>query len=300
MCSLLLCVCVIHSAKLHGLNKSSRKAYLGRIGLNYDPLTLRQVEGQRFHYVLHSRGTDGLVCQKFFTDVFEINSNYLTRARLSSRPSLGRHKDTLKYDALHAWLEGQATFHEYMPDTVGAGRRDPDVDPSEAGGPSIARPKTGVQLPYPNKKEVYEEYKREMLARLDAPVPLGEARPLGPCSISYFRQAWKKKFKHIHLRKHLRFSRCDQCVELRERFGRIENHCPIQHKATQKEFREHINHVKAERTYYHTKREEAARENSDTLSLIFDGADQGSYGQCDEADRRERERARCMASSSMT
>ena len=132
---------------------------------------------------------------------------------------------------------------------------------------------------YPNKKELYDEYARDMLARLAAPVPIGEQPPLPPCTINYFRQVWRTEFKNLHLRKHLRFSRCDVCVELRERFGRIENHCPIKHKATQAEFRAHINHVKAERTYYHKKREEAAKANSDTLSIIFDGADQGSYGE---------------------
>jgi len=231
----------------------------------------------RRKYFVHCAESKGKVCQKFFADVFEINSNYLDNARKNSRPSKGRIKDSPKHDALHHWLQGQEKFHEYMPDTVGAGR-DPTADPAAAGGPSIAR-RQGVQLPYPNKKELYDEYARDMLARLAAPVPIGEQPPLPPCTINYFRQVWRTEFKNLHLRKHLRFSRCDVCVELRERFGRIENHCPIKHKATQAEFRAHINHVKAERTYYHKKREEAAKANSDTLSIIFDGADQGSYGE---------------------
>jgi hypothetical protein len=270
------------SARVRGMNKSDRKAVLCQTVTNFNLSTGRQV--QRTVYTLQHGdlvSCNGKVCQKFFTDVLEINSNYLTRARYNSRPSLGRSKSSPKQIALRHWLERQATFHEYMPDTVGAGRRDPaaDVDPSEAGGPSITRHKNGVQLPYPNKKELYEEYVREMLAGLAAPVPLGEAPPPGPCKINYFRHVWRTDFRHLHLRKHLRFSRCDVCVELRERFGRVENHCPIRHKATQKEFREHINRVKAERTYYHKKREEAAQPNSDVLSIIFDGADQGSYGQ---------------------
>ena len=275
------------------MNRSDRKAQLCHIGVKIDPVTGLQME--RTTYVLHVPGarTSGVVCQKFFIDVLELNSNYLANARRRSRPSLGRLKQSPKHEALHAWLQSQEKFHEYMPDTVGAGRDNPWADPAAAGGPSIAR-RQGVQLPYPNKKELYEEYARDMRARLLEPVPAGESPPLGPCQINYFRHVWKRDFKNLHLRKHLRFSRCDVCVELRDRFGRIENHCPKRHAATQHEFREHINHIKAERTYYHSKREKAAKEHSDVLSLIFDGADQGSYGQCAASCRVVASGTRCV------
>lgn len=280
------------SARTRKLNRSDRKAHLGHIGLKVDPVTGKQVD--RIKYVLNwegMRASSGVVCQQFFIDVFEINSNFVANARKRSRPSMGRLKQSPKREALCSWLGGQEKFHEYMPDTVGAGRsRDnPWADPSEACGPSIAR-RQGVQLPYPNKKELYEEYVRDMLAIQAKAVLLPGVLqlPSSPCTINYFRHVWKKDFKNLHLRKHLRFSRCDVCVELRERFGRLENHCPIRHKATQKEFREHIDFVKEERRYYHEKREAAARVNSDALSIIFDGADQGSYGPCDMRGRIQR------------
>lgn len=207
------------------------------------------------------------VCQRFFIDVLEINSNYCVNANICSVQSLGRDKSGPKSDAVKIWLKEQEEFHEYMPDTVGAGRTK-----------SIAR-QTGVQLPYPSRKEVYEQYALDMNARMEQPVPVGLAPPLPPCLVVYFRHIWRTYFPHLHLRKHLRFSKCDTCVELRTKFGRRENHDPVQYVATRKAFSQHINDVKAERTYYHVKREQAARPGSDSLSIIFDGADQGSYGE---------------------
>jgi hypothetical protein len=100
-------------------------------------------------------------------------------------------------------------------------------------------------------------------------------------SAATFYDVWKKQFNHIKLRKSTRFAKCDKCVELR---GFLHDpshrHDKTAMASAEAELKAHLLDIKKEREYYHAKRREALSNPREVLSIILDGADQGSYGQC--------------------
>jgi hypothetical protein len=245
----------------------------------------------KHHYAVQVGAARHAVCNAFFVDLFQTSKNILTRSMAAGLSERGRPE--YKAQSVQRWFQAMELLHEYQPDTVGAGRTC-DAEPAR-------RPlRTGVLIPYAHKKSVYEHYLEDMLAdpgrRLSS-----EARDLHrdgtgfTARLSTFMEIWKRDFRHIKLRKHSRFAKCDDCVRLRELLraptpgdhrkrgrapGRAKTAGPGQSAAD--EFRLHLSDMKAERLYYHEKRR-AARDNpQDSLSIILDGADQGSYGQCSQ------------------
>jgi hypothetical protein len=232
-----------------------------------DVLTQTDLKQKRYRLPPCESVADSRVCQRFFADVFEINSSFCDPKK--TLESAGRDSPSPKQDAIRQWLGELEQFHEYMPDTVGAGRA------VEHDGESSKR--TGVMIPYPSKLEVWQAYKDDIAKR-----PRMAHTPfITIATMSYFLSTWNFYLPHIKLRKHMRFSKCDTCVELRTKIGAFENRDEKLRLKYRAEFREHLAGMKRERLLYHQKRTEAATFGSDTLSIIFDGADQGAYGECD-------------------
>ena len=215
------------------------------------------------------------ICARFFRDAVGIRSGFTQDAASHSTSSVGRlRRSEPKTDDVRTFFELQQQFHEISPDTVGAGRRAKRGEPDS----EIAR-YNGVQLPYPNRKEVYQEFCDSLTRRL-AENPNQMAMPLlsQPCTLDWFLKIWRNHYPNVFLRKHLRFARCSTCVDLRHQFGRMDGqHDKATHEEVRRLFKHHIADIKSERFYYHHKRNTSAAPNSESLSLIFDGADQGSY-----------------------
>jgi hypothetical protein len=80
---------------------------------------------------------------------------------------------------------------------------------------------------------------------------------------------------NIRLRKHLRFAKCDFCVEKRD--ARAKTLDPKVHEAIRLELNEHYQLIKQERQAYYDKRTKAKMFPEKYLSMIMDGADQSIY-----------------------
>jgi hypothetical protein len=228
----------------------------------------------RFKHVYRLEIVEGellVVCHGFWTDVFQVANEFLARAMTMPLLHLSNRADP-KSQSVHEWLEQMQVLYEFQPDAVGAGRT------SAADGIAPSKRKTGVMLPFAHKRDVYDEYKDEMGQG-------GETASLA-CS-SLFMRIWREQFPHIKLRKHSRFAKCDDCVRLRELLRTPTQEDRRNARRDSKydnpamtEFRLHLQDIKNERRYYHQKRRHAKEFPEDVLSIILDGADQGSYGQC--------------------
>jgi hypothetical protein len=241
--------------------------------------TSTQKDGRWSHsYTLLLKQGKTEVCQKLWTDIYQLDQNFVSRC--AAQPiSVPRNRADLKTQSVVRWLEEMQKMHEHMPDTVGAGRDDAAATPS--------RPRqTGILISFARKIDVYAEYVKDMAEErleMDAACGSRELCMDGTgylASESLFNMVWKSRFRHIKLRKSSRFSKCDTCVRLR---GFLHDPCH-QHdkegiKSAKEELAEHLNDIKTERAEYHRKRREAVKEPNKYLSIILDGADQGSYGQ---------------------
>jgi len=121
-----------------------------------------------------------------------------------------------------------------------------------------------VLLPFANKQSVYEMYTLEKAKNT-------------PVHCSYFFKIWRtsQKVKHIRLRKHLRFAKCDICVDLRERKS-----CTMDKKKLAEIRNEeylHYHFVKSERGGYYYRQQKAINNPQKYLSMIIDGADWYNY-----------------------
>jgi hypothetical protein len=93
-----------------------------------------------------------------------------------------------------------------------------------------------------------------------------------------FMSSWRRHHKHVFLRKHLRFAKCDSCIRFRDLIGDVKNVDEVRRRELRLHFRDHLGDIRRERTCYRTKRSESCQLDSETLSMIFDGADQSAYG----------------------
>jgi hypothetical protein len=121
-----------------------------------------------------------------------------------------------------------------------------------------------VLLPFANRTSVFEIFS----------IDEGKEYNVHP---SYFLATWRTspRTQHIRLRKHLRFAKCDECVDLRERKSRTMDRKLLEQ--IRKEEFEHYQFVKGERGGYYGRRKLAVRRPHEALSLIIDGADWYSY-----------------------
>jgi hypothetical protein len=101
--------------------------------------------------------------------------------------------------------------------------------------------------------------------------------PMVKCSKSWFFHIWRTHIdlKKVVIRKWLRFSKCDECISLREKLGKTRD--PDNIKKIQRQMRDHIDMVKRSRAMYYQRRRLAFEEPDKYLSLIVDGADQAQY-----------------------
>jgi hypothetical protein len=217
------------------------------------------------------------VCQRFWSDVYQVDPNWHSR-RVEKQFQETRNRTDFKTQSVVRWLEEMQKMHEHMPDTVGAGR-----DSAAAA----SRPRqTGVLISFAHKKDVYNEYVKDMREECSKLSRACGARELHMDGTGYvagksvFMQTWKERFKHIKLRKSSRFAKCDTCVELRGFLhDPAHRHMKDKMKEAGEKLQAHLLDIKTERAEYHRKRREAVKEPNKYLSIILDGADQGSYGQ---------------------
>lgn len=230
------------------------------------------------------------VCQQIWADIFQVSSNWLSRrAECPNAVILPRDRPDNKSESVRVWLREMQTMHEHMPDTVGAGRDACEPDSCQPPWGPFKPRQTGILISFARKMDVYAEYAKDMQEQQEKmrmnPCARGTKELLNDgsgvtASDTTFFKIWKTEFRHIKLRKSTRFAKCDECVRLR---GIIHSpalkHDKGQRDAAVQEFQNHLRDFKAERHYYHTKRREAVNNPAEVLSIILDGADQGSYGQ---------------------
>jgi hypothetical protein len=136
-----------------------------------------------------------------------------------------------------------------------------------------------IQLPFASRTAVYEVYVSESQdADFAQLFVLEEGGPPVVASKKYFYHVWAKdeRLRHITVRKYLRFSLCEKCVEyIRRRqhiFGDDER------KRIRADELSHYKEVREERESYYRRRLLAQREPARYMSVIIDGADQAAYG----------------------
>lgn len=137
-----------------------------------------------------------------------------------------------------AWLTDLASYYQ--------------VDPSSEK----------IFLPFYSQRIVWEMYNED--PEVDA-----------PAKRSFFNQVWRENVPHIVIRKWLKFAKCDQCIEFRERRTlMLDAEAKIELQDAE---RLHVRFVKAERYSYYMRRLRAVRFKLEYLSVIVDGADQQAY-----------------------
>ena len=182
------------------------------------------------------------VCASFYHWAYNVSRDQM-RGDLSERIHTTKRRriaDATKQWEIEEWLVDLSKYYQLQPDS------------------------NLVLLPFANRQSVYEIYQVEDGKDTET-------------SASYFFKVWRTspRTSHIRLRKHLRFTKCDKCVELRERKSRtMDNTLLEQIRAEEKA---HYDFIKAERGGYYLRRSQAVKKPEEYLSLIIDGADWYSY-----------------------
>jgi len=187
------------------------------------------------------------VCLSFFCWVYDVSKDQM-RHQLSTRiQPAKRYKvlDSPKQWSVEQWLVDLSQYYQAQPDS--------DV----------------VLLPFANRTSVWQMY---LLDAVES-----KFQTVAAVAKSYFPKCWREsgRTKNIRLRKHLRFTKCDTCVDLRERKGRTMD--PKLLDAIREEEYEHYQFVKEERGGYYNRRNYAVHRPKDAMSVIIDGADWYNY-----------------------
>ena len=128
-----------------------------------------------------------------------------------------------------------------------------------------------IYLPFPNRECVFDLYCSDMkeICNID---------PTRRCSLTHFRKVWRENIytKDIRIRKWMRFTKCDTCVDLRELHAKTK--CNKRHVNIKTELHRHVLFVRRERDSYYQRRRESVDNPEQVLSIIIDGADQQVYG----------------------
>jgi hypothetical protein len=189
------------------------------------------------------------VCASFFCWAYDVSKDQMRR-QLSDRLQYSkrvRQVSAPKQWTVEQWLVDLSKYYQLQPD-------------SET-----------VLLPFANRASVYDMF------RMDASVDENDLKGAEAIHKSYFCRIWRssERTKHIRLRKHLRFTKCDTCVNLRERKTRTMDR-KLLDKIREEEYA-HYQFIKQERGGYYLRRKFATRLPLEVLSIIIDGADWYSY-----------------------
>ena len=123
-----------------------------------------------------------------------------------------------------------------------------------------------IHLPHGNKKELYFNF-------------IADTRVFIPnftCAYNYFVQVWKAIFPKVKLRKHSRFTLCDDCVKFKEQIN--SSMSESNKKIIRDEYYKHKSFIKMEKYSYYTKRYMATTYPNKCVSIIIDGSDMANYG----------------------
>ncbi len=240
----------------------SRRQHTGEDGLRTwrleSPKSMQALVIKSRAVTIETQGLDLVpVCVDFLVYALGISRNKLTQPTVPSphfqtkMPGrMDRDREPSKNALVMFWLLQLASFYLH--------------DPAH----------NQIILPFADRKTVYDMYLQDMKedeehARLFAPG--------GCCSKSTFYRTWAtdEACKYVKVRKTLRFSLCDQCVdfiETRQKILTKEQHAAVKAK-------EHAHHmfVRAERGEYYRRRQQAVNHPDSSFSIILDAADQSAF-----------------------
>lgn len=185
------------------------------------------------------------VCRKFFTWAGGLSNKFVSEVHVlpKSRDS-GPRRVRSKEAIIVSWLLDLKASYEQSPDS--------DL----------------TFLPFVNRRTV--------LGLLEDEVERCRPRP-GKSMYSYFCKVWRgnETTNKLKLRKHLRFAKCNDCVEFRER--RADTRDPREIAGIQQQVAAHHREVKQERSAYYERQALAENHPESYLSIICDGADQSDH-----------------------
>ncbi len=201
------------------------------------------------------------VCKDFFMWVLQVSNNKLYQPTVESQTysttmNIARNPILHDYsvdDSVQNWLVNFAQAHLH----------DPSKDQR-------------IILSIPARKLVYEAYENDFKLGAHFYFPQKKGEYFLP-SLSYFMRCWRTnpRLKNIVLRKYLRFSLCDDCIDFRER--RRYATTDEERRLIKTQESTHYLFVHEERSTYYIRRNSAIFMKQDYLSLIIDGADQSAY-----------------------
>ena len=197
------------------------------------------------------------VCLRFFAFAMGVSRNFIYQpTRVGPGMQVQRKKRNLtkapqsnKRQSVVAWLVELAKWYQHQPDS--------DL----------------VLLPFSSRSAVFKLYDDDCKA-IDN---FTTAEPLCQCAPSWFKSVWRScpETSKIRLRRHLRFSKCDCCVRIRNEKSKTQD--PDKLKALRLEERKHHVFVMSERLSYYNRKKTACDKPQRALSLIIDGADWQQY-----------------------
>jgi hypothetical protein len=124
------------------------------------------------------------VCIKFFCYAFGITNDFVYRILKNGIHPIPSPHQSQKLLHLLEWLNEIKQLGEQQPNS------------------------SSIILPYRTRHQLYELYQS------DHPHSDRDATPL--CSFPYFKYVWAQQLPDLKLRKYLPFSKCNQCIHLRE------------------------------------------------------------------------------------
>lgn len=139
--------------------------------------------------------------------------------------------------AVESWLHEFSSYYEHMPNS------------------------NEIVIPFSEKQDLYP------LFLSDNPEVL--------VSKSFFLAVWRERCSFIKIRTYLKFAKCDKCVDLREKKASTRDMGQL--TQIQNELMAHLEMVKAERSGYKLRQEEAKKHPNQMISMIIDGTTQDNY-----------------------
>jgi hypothetical protein len=171
---------------------------------------------------------------------------------------LSRPRNDPKTVIADNWLEEQTRFWEMLPTPTG--------DTYDT-----------CILPWKTRKEMYVYFVNEITSgpRLVSELP---SQRWFNARFHWFNSSQNKGRQgkpRAVLRKHMPFSKCDECVQYRITIEKTLD--PDKKHVLRNEYSEHIKFVKRERLAYSKNKRLAKHQSEEHLSIIIDGADQAKY-----------------------
>ena len=133
-------------------------------------------------------------CKKFVADVFGVGTGYLYYAGEGGKQSFYPSRTSDKQLHVMAWFDCLKDVCDPMPDGGDEG----------ADGKTH---RTEWQVFFPSRQSVYHHYLDDRRANPEVWVAVSRV---------HFMRVWRQSLDNFKLRKHLKFTKCSECVDLRQ------------------------------------------------------------------------------------